>query len=176
VLFTRSDIEDGLRSLVEELAASGVTSRIQVVGGAAIILQADREVLTSDVDTLHWTTSGIEAAVERVAQARRWPSNWLNDAANMWASHYDTEDDWDIRFHRDGVSVLVARAPLLLAMKLHAGRGRRDAEDIDLLLGSCGIETFGDAVAVFDRYYPVETISPKALRQLHDRFDDSAET
>lgn len=104
MLFTRGDIEDGLRALVDELAAVGATSRIQVVGGAAIILRLEREVLTSDVDTLQCSTSGVQRAVERVAQAKQWPATWLNDAAQMWASHYDTDGDWEIRFSSGGVS------------------------------------------------------------------------
>jgi hypothetical protein len=174
VLFTRDDIEDGLRALADQLVAAGMTSKIQVVGGAAIILRVEREALTSDVDTLHCATSGIQAAAERVAQAKRWPPTWLNDAAKMWASHYDTEDDWEIRFTSGEVSVLVARAPLLLAMKLQAGRGRRDATDIDLLLEECEIESFDDAGALFDKYYPTESMAPRALRQLHERFDHTA--
>lgn len=111
VLFTRDDIEGGLRTLADELAAVGATSRIQVVGGAAIILRVERGVLTSDVDTLHCSTSGVQLAVERVAQAKRWPATRFNDAAQMWASHYDTDDDWESRFSSRGVSVLVARTP-----------------------------------------------------------------
>ena len=108
MLFTKEDIEEGLRALVDKLATTGVTSKIQVVGGAAIILRVDRGALTGDVDTLHCATSGIQAAVAHVAQAKRWPPTWLNDAANMWASHYDTEDDWEIRFTRGEVAILVA--------------------------------------------------------------------
>jgi hypothetical protein len=62
---------------------------------------------------------------------------------------------------------------LLLAMKLQAGRGRRDATDIDLLLDECEIESFDDAKALFDKYYPTESIAPRALHQLHDRFDQT---
>ena len=89
----------------------------------------------------------------------------------MWASHYDGDDDWEIRFTRGDVSVRVAQPLLLLAMKLLAGRGQRDAMDIDLLLEECRIGSFDDAAAVFDKYYPTERIAPRALRQLHERFD-----
>ena len=89
----------------------------------------------------------------------------------MWVSHHDTDADWEIRFITGDVSVQIAQPPLLLAMKLLAGRGQRDATDIDLLLGTCGITSFNEAMAVFDKYYPTETIAPRALRQLQDRFD-----
>ncbi len=170
MLFTRADVEDGLSALVDELVSAGVPSTIHVVGGAAIALQAERDSLTADVDALQFPNPDVQAAVERVAQARRWPATWLNDAANMWASHFDSDEDWELRFSRGGVSVLVARAPLLLAMKLHAGRGRRDAGDIALLLDACGIGTMEAALAVFDKYFPTDVVAPKALRQLQDRF------
>jgi len=169
VLFTRAEVEEGLVALVDELVASGVSSAIYVVGGAAIMLHVEREALTNDVDVLHSSTE-IQAAVRSVGAAKRWPETWLNDAAKMWASHYDGSDDWEIWFSRGDVFVQVAQPLLLLAMKLLAGRGRRDAMDIALLLEECRIGSFDDAVAVFDKYYPTERIAPKALSQLHERF------
>jgi hypothetical protein len=171
LLFTKEDVEEGLRNLVDELVAVGAVSTIQVVGGAAIMLQVDREALTSDVDALHATTADIRLAIERVADSRDWPSTWLNDAVKMWVSHNDTPDDWEIRFTGDGVRILVALPPLLLAMKLQAGRGRRDAMDIDLLLDACGIESLREASAIFDKYYPTENMAPRAIQQLRDRFE-----
>jgi hypothetical protein len=170
VLFTKAEVQEGLLALVDELVASGVTSAIYVVGGAAIMLHVEREALTNDVDVLY-TSAEIQASVRSVGAAKRWPETWLNDAAKMWASHYDGDDDWDIRFTRGDVSVRVAPPLLLLAMKLLAGRGQRDAVDIDLLLEECRIASFDDAVEVFDKYYPTEGMAPKALRQLHERFD-----
>ncbi|MCU1364112.1 MAG: hypothetical protein JWM55_1940 [Acidimicrobiaceae bacterium] len=158
--------------LVDDLVISGVRSVIYVVGGAAIMLHVEREALTNDVDVLHSSTE-IQASVRRVSEAKRWPESWLNDAAKMWASHYDGEDDWEIRCTRGDVSVQVAQPLLLLAMKLLAGRGLRDAADIDLLLVECHIGSLEEAEAVFDKYYPTEKIAPRALRQLHERFDDT---
>ena len=39
MLFAKEDVEEGLRSLVDELVAAGVNSTIYVVGGAAIALR-----------------------------------------------------------------------------------------------------------------------------------------
>ena len=171
MLFTKEEIEEGLRALVNELVASGVTSTIYVVGGSAIMLHVERHVLTSDVDALYSSASDVQAAVRRVGDAKRWPETWLNDAAKMWASHYDTDEDWEIRVTRGDVTVLVAQPLLLLAMTLLSGRGQRDILDIDLLLQECRIESLDDAAAVFDKYYPAETVAPRALRHLQKRFD-----
>ncbi|MGA7835550.1 MAG: DUF6036 family nucleotidyltransferase [Acidimicrobiales bacterium] len=170
MLFTKAEIEEGLIALVDDLVSAGVTSAIYVVGGAAIMLHAEREALTSDVDVLY-SSAEIQASVRSVSELKRWPETWLNDAAKMWVSHYDRDDDWEIRFTRGDVSICVAQPLLLLAMKLLAGRGQRDAMDIDLLLEKCRIGSFSDAVAVFDKYYPTEKMAPRTLRQLHVRFD-----
>ena len=171
MLFSREDVDEALQALVDELVAAGVPATIDVVGGAAVSLQVEREALTQDIDALHPATSGFTDAVARVGAARGWPDTWLNDAVTMYVSHYDTTDDWEVRIEGDGVVVRVARAELLLAMKLLAGRGRRDSGDIDRLLDACGITTLAAAQSVFDRYYPNEVIAAPALRQLQERFD-----
>jgi hypothetical protein len=48
-------------------------------------------------------------------------------------------------------------------MKLRAGRGRRDADDIDRLLDACGIASLADAIELFDGYYPQDEIAAPGL-------------
>jgi hypothetical protein len=168
--FSRADVEIGISALVDELVRAEVTSRIQIVGGAALMLQVGRIVLTSDIDILHAGGAEFANAVDKVARLHRWPTDWINSAANMWASNFDSEDDWNIHLSRGSVTVQVASTSLLLAMKLQAGRGRRDAEDIELLLAAIGVTSLKEASAIFDRYYPTETMAPKAMQQLIDHF------
>lgn len=59
-------------------------------------------------------------------------------------------------------------------MKFCAGRGRRDAEDIDRLLDACEIASVAVALELFDRYYPDADVAAPAMRQLQDRFAVSA--
>lgn len=68
----------------------------------------------------------------------------------LFASHFDGPEDRVSFDVRDGVEVRVADAPLL-AMKLRAARGRRDAAAIDLLLDACSVVTAEDGVALFER-------------------------
>ena len=93
----------------------------------------------------------------------------------MFASHYETEKDWDLKIKRDGVIVMVAGIRLLLAMKLLAGRGRRDATDIDRLLDACRVTSVKQAQEIFDTYYPTESIPYMALRQREERFANLGE-
>jgi len=173
VLFSKEELEEALNALVAELVAAGAEAKIQIVGGAAVALQVGREALTGDVDALGASSPPVKAAAKRMADARNWPETWLNDAVNMYISHYDSEADWEVRTDEEGVVVLVARAQLLLAMKLYAGRGRRDAEDIDRLLDECEIASVAAAKKLFDRYYPTEVIARPAMRQLQTRLPET---
>ncbi len=105
---------------------------------------------------------GFTAAVLRIASRRAWPDNWLNDAVTGFASHFDTDDDWDVFDAGDGVVVLIARPSLLLAMKLLAGRGTRDRDAIERLLSACHVVTIATAEEIFDRYYPTEVMNHRA--------------
>lgn len=170
MLFSNDDIEAGLRALVAELVSVGAESTIQVVGGAAVALQVSREGLTQDIDTLHTPSPAVRQAAQRVALARGWPESWLNDNAKMYDSHFHDGRDWKLLLEDHGVTVFIAGPSLLLAMKLLAGRGRRDQTDIDRLLDTLDITSIEDATAVFNHYYPTEVMSPNALRQLKSRF------
>jgi hypothetical protein len=174
MLFTQEGVEEVLAALVSELLADGAEATISVVGGAAMALQVEREAVTSDIAALYSSSPAVKAAVERIAEARNWPRTWLNDAVKMYVSHDDDAGDWTVRAEEGGVVILVARPKLLLAMKLRAGRGRRDADDIDRLLDACGITPLADAVELFDRYYPQVEMATPAFLQLEARFSSSA--
>jgi hypothetical protein len=88
-----------------------------------------------------------------------------------FASHYDTDEDWEVFDDGDGVTVLIARPQLLLAMKLLAGRGTRDREDIERLLDACLATCVADAEAIFSQYYPTEVMNRRASALLVARFE-----
>lgn len=169
VAFDREDIVDALGELVEVLASRETKPHIRIVGGAAIAMCHTRDATTTDVDALYGSDPDVEVAAVEIAQRRGWPDNWLNDKAKMFASHFDADDDWVSFDLRDGLVVRVAGPQLLLAMKLWAARGRRDAGDIDLLLDACQVTSVSQAVAIFERYYPEESLSERACRQLSAR-------
>jgi hypothetical protein len=173
MLFTKEDLEEVLGALVEELVGAGAEAIIRIVGGAAVEMQVGRGALTGDIDALFGSSPAVKEAVERIAQARNWSRTWLNDAVKMYASHHTTDGDWELRTNQAGVVILVARPPLLLAMKLRAGRGRRDADDIDSLLDACGITSVDTAEQRFGRYYPDDVMAVPAMGQIQARFPRS---
>lgn len=77
MLFSKDDVERGLRALAGELAADGVVAQIRVLGGAAVALQVGREALTLDIDAPLPSTPGFAKVVKRVGDANGWPATWL---------------------------------------------------------------------------------------------------
>jgi hypothetical protein len=140
------------------------------------MLQVGRDTLTSDVDALFTPTPEIDEAIRNVAVGNGWNENWLNNGVIMYASHFDQVDDWELLVEVGNVKVLIARAPLLLAMKLLAGRGRRDTRDLEVLLDACGVRTLSDVEEIFDRYYPTEVISPSTLQFVRAQLEGKTRT
>ncbi|MCD9622833.1 DUF6036 family nucleotidyltransferase [Rhabdothermincola salaria] len=169
VTLGRDDIISALDELVDALAESGARSQIHLIGGAAITIAYSRAVTTTDVDAFYGGDVAVCEAVKDIAARRGWPENWLNDRANQFRSHFEQPDDWMELTVNDGVVVRVASARLLLAMKLLAARGRRDSDDIDVLLDACGITSLDEALEIYERYYPEEDLKPRARRQLERR-------
>lgn len=158
VTLTREDIIAGLAELVGHLHHAGVPARVHLVGGAAIALtiNADR-VATRDVDAPLTPAADVLAAAKKVAVARGWPDDWLNDkAAQFVPDGYGRQPEWTT-VHKDHlVTIEAASAETLLAMKLHATQRRRlrEADDLLALLPTCGISTLDEAEALYTGFYP----------------------
>ena len=169
----RIDILSGLRELAERLDTAGLELTIHVVGGAAIAVEYSPErQATRDVDV--WLNArpeilkNITAIALQVAVRRGWPSDWLNDRARMFIP--DTvgagPDDWRPTLTVGNVHVCVAQPEILLAMKLLAGRGRRDLPDLEPLVVAVGASSIDDVEAIFDRYYPHDDMKPSSRHWL----------
>jgi predicted nucleotidyltransferase len=170
VTLDRDDITTALDELLDVLVSEQATAHIRIVGGAALAISFGRNETTADVDALYGSSDAVENAARAVARRRGWPDDWLNDKVKMFATHFDNVDDWVTFAVRDDVEIRIAGAPLLLAMKLRAARGRRDSTDIDVLLDEGDIRTVDEAQKVFERFYPEDVLPERAMRQLQARF------
>jgi hypothetical protein len=173
-MLSRDAVLHGLTLLAEQLNARGIEVTIHVIGGAAVMLTArpDRQ-LSSDVDA--WINCrGNEAlrtavieTVKNIARANlEFPDDWLNDTAAIFIPEAITGDlsDWSPLIRVGRVAVVVASADVLLAMKLLAGRGRRDIPDLQPLLAACGFTTAQQVKDLFDRMYPDDEMGAAAER------------
>lgn len=175
-MLSRDDVLRGLKQLAERLDADGINVAIHLVGGAAVMLtvRPDRQ-LTADVDS--WVNSrGDEQLRTRVIEAVMlvgranpgFPDDWLNDNASMFIPDNVSGElsGWDPLLTVGGVTIVVAPPEVLLAMKLLAGRGRRDIPDLPPLVAACGVTTVREVEGIFDRYYPHDDMKPSARRWL----------
>lgn len=171
--FNRQQLVSALNELVDELVAAHVSARIRIVGGAAIVLAHDPERgATRDVDALLADPRDqVLAAVRRVAEREGWPSDWLNTDAQMYSPDPDhPEPGWEVMIERNGVVVEVGTARFVLAMKLHAARGRRDTDDIEVLIARCGLRSVEDAIELYEAHYRVDPLPERALAKLRQLF------
>jgi hypothetical protein len=165
-LLDRAVLVDALRDLVRRLCDRGIPAGIRLVGAAAIALEYDHDrPATRDVDAyLHPREPILDVAAE-IAAERGWKPDWLNTKAAMFQSHHDHPTaDWPVVMQEGQVRLSVASPELLLAMKLLASRGSRDADDIATMLRICRVTSLEEAQAMFGRYYREEEIKPQGRR------------
>jgi hypothetical protein len=174
-MFDRDELHAALEALVDRIAATGATARIAMIGGAAMAFLAESRDATRDVDATLHPRPVVLAAAHELALERGWPEDWINDKAlAFWSDDAPLYEVWTPLIDRDGVRILLAPPELLLAMKLLAGRGRRDFADIKLLVQHLGITSISDAITIFDKYYRDHEIPLRALHFLEEYFSTSS--
>jgi CHAD domain-containing protein len=66
------------------------------------------------------------------------------------------------------VQISIASAEMLLAMKIHASRGRQDFEDLRFLFNEVGIRNYEDAVSHFQHFYQDDALKERAKKILQE--------
>jgi hypothetical protein len=168
----REDAQRLLAELANKLHDADVAVTIHIVGGAAIMLTV-RPDRTATVDVDSWINCGADddtrakvmGAAAEIARANPGISeDWLNENASRFIpdSVGGNPDRWIALIDVGNVLIVAARVDVLLAMKLLAGRGRRDLPDVDALVVACGLTTIAEVEQLFDRFYPYDEMSPRA--------------
>ncbi|MGM7697285.1 hypothetical protein [Microbacterium sp. A84] len=168
VRLDRDSLVLGLRELIARLHEIDAPARIRIVGGAAIsLLYNAARGSTVDIDAELAPADVILGASRHIADKHGWPEDWLNDAAMFFlpSGFGSRSAEWIEIFNMRGVIVEVATAETLLAMKLNATlrRGRREADDLTILLPLCGIMSLDDAETLFGDYYAGEEFNARAV-------------
>ena len=163
--FEKASITEALGELARRAADGGITATICLVGGAAIELLLGNRGSTRDLDSFIYRVGALDNVIAAMARERGWPVDWLNSSASMFASDHDDPHTWDVLMQDRSVTVRVAPAELLVAMKLRAGRGRRDFDDLELLLEHlvCDSQRAGE---LFAKYYPHDVLNARSQRFL----------
>ena len=170
VFFDRAALLAALNELANGLDSEGASATIRIVGGAALSIGHYERAATTDVDALlSGDVEAVTAKGRELAHRHDWPDNWLNDAVKAFYP-FAGNPHWAEILTAGGVCVLVAPADMLLAMKLNSARGARDRPDIDHLLKLCGVQSIEQAEAIFEEYYPGESMKDRGYDQLKTKF------
>jgi len=133
-MFTRQEIEEGLRRLGELAQSKGLKIELTLVGGAVMVLRFDARPSTRDVDAV--ILSPGEARIVRdlarqVAEENDWPEDWLNDGAKGYLVGITKGP---LLFQAPGIEAHAPSLEQLLAMKLSAWRDDVDISDARRLM------------------------------------------
>lgn len=122
-----------LRELAERLDARGIEGEIYVVGGVAMMLAYDRTRITQDIDAVGIPQEEIDKEVAAMATDHKdLGPDWLNARVLPLLPRKADPDRLQV-MGAPGLTVNVASAKWMLAMKARAARGRRDFDDIWIL-------------------------------------------
>jgi hypothetical protein len=168
----RIEIEGALRAVSDKLAGKGISGRIFIVGGAAMVLAFSSRFSTADVDADFAPADDVRDAAKTVGAELGLPEDWLNDSVTIYLPSFK-EPDWRPTLKFENLEVSTADARSLLAMKMRASRGSRDIGDIRLLLVQCGIRTESDALSLYEEYFPEDPIPERATPLLRRALADN---
>jgi hypothetical protein len=133
-LFTRQEIEEGLKRLGELAQARGLKIELTLVGGAVMVLRFDARPSTRDVDVVILVPREarlVRDLARQVAEEQDWPEDWLNDGAKGYLVGISKGP---LVFQSPGIEARAPSLEQLLAMKLSAWRDDVDISDARRLM------------------------------------------
>ena len=171
----RADLLEALQELIHELRARNVSGEIRIVGGAALSLSYFERDVTQDIDVMNVRGGDNEAVAEAarsVASRLDLNDNWLNFEVTQIDAlpTLGREVEWHTIFSSAEITIQVASAETLLAMKLRANRPGRDVNDIRALLALVGITDVASAETLYESFYPGDVLPDRAIQILDNLF------
>jgi hypothetical protein len=171
----RADLLEALQELIHELRARNVSGEIRIVGGAALSLSYFERDVTQDIDLMNVRGGDNEAVAEAarsVASRLDLNDNWLNFEVTQIDAlpTLGREVEWHTIFSSAQITIQVASAQALLAMKLRANRPGRDVNDIRALLALVGITDVASAETLYESFYPGDVLPDRAIQILDNLF------
>jgi hypothetical protein len=163
---TQSDLRRLFDLLNEDLRRSDTEAELFLVGGAVMCLAYAARPSTQDVDAVFRPVAKVREAAARVAARAGLSPDWLNDGVKAFVSAHG---DFAQFLELDHLRVMAAQPAYLLAMKclaLRIGAEFHDEDDVRYLLRHLDIRSYGDALKVIEKYYPLERFPQKTLYAL----------
>ena len=166
-MLSREQIETAFARLNDELARVDQRAELFLVGGAVMCLVYNARPSTNDIDGWFSNATVVRNAADRIGSELGLDANWLNDAAKGFLPDVVGKEAWRDYGH---LSVSVADAPTLLAMKCLAARSNEDVGDIRFLAGVLGLCTAAEVLTAILRYYPEERFPVRSRLLLEEMF------
>jgi hypothetical protein len=165
---SREKVVEALTELGVRLDARGIHGDIYVVGGTAMLLGYDRLVVTSDLDDVFTPVEVInEIVAEMYIENKRLGKDWLNSKVLPLLPRVADSGAWEALNIR-GLTVSVASPEFLLAMKARAARGRRDLEDVGVLVGILNYTEFDEVWETCEAVWGFDVFSSESKEILAD--------
>ena len=156
--------------LGQELANTGRTGKILLVGGAVMVLIVGNRGSTRDIDaSFEREASAIRAAVSKIAHEEGLPPDWLNDGAKGFLYSSPPISLWK---QYPGLEVYLPSLDYLLAMKLVAGRPS-DIADAKALVRYLGLSDSQQVLDILQRYIPPRYLTARVQYTVEELFDES---
>ena len=168
----KDEIRRLLERLNDELARTGITGELYLVGGAVMCLAFNARQSTRDLDGFFRPARAVRSAAKHVAAVLGLDENWLNDAVKGYLS---SQGDFQEYLDLSNLRVMTAGPEYLLAMKclaLRLGEEFHDEADVRFLLRYLNIANYQKALDIICQYYPLERFPQKTLYALEEMVDD----
>ncbi len=166
--FSKTEIQQLLKLLNDELRKDGTSARLYLVGGAVMCLVFDARKSTKDVDAFFEPTVRVREAAARVAARRGVDPGWLNDGVKAFLSPRGEYSDY---LELSNLMVFAANPETMFAMKclaLRLGAEFHDEDDVRYLLRTLDISSYDRAVEIITKYFPQDRIPQKTLYFLEE--------
>jgi hypothetical protein len=170
-LLDHGDLVDGLRELIARAHQAGIRgARVYIVGGAALRLAHFERDATMDIDARIHGIEELQPIIDDIGRARGWEPDWLNDNAAQFIPGYGAKVDWSPVYDGEAISIWVAPADVLLAMKLKAMEGRRGRDELDVarLMAANNITTVEGAEDLLESFFPGDALNDCAHARLQE--------
>lgn len=165
-LLDRELLRRAFDRLAAKLARRKVVGELHVFGGAAMVLAFDERAATRDVDALFRPDGPVLEAAWEVADELRLPRSWLNNQASSYVS--GRAGRGTPAYDHPNLRVMTSPPEHLLAMKVRAARGERDADDLRLLLAYLDVRSSEQVSQIVERFFPGEPLPERSHQLVED--------
>lgn len=156
-LLNQDKLTELLIELGQRCAAKGIEVEMYMVGDAAMALVYGRDRVTRDIDAIFEPKMVVYEEARRMAAERGLPPDWLNDAVKGLLPDRPDPNPRTVLV-APGISVSVASAEYLFAMKAVAGRQEGDSADLITLAKFLNVTKFEEGLAIVERFHRPERL------------------